>query len=123
LQGVPGALARNQHSSVLNYWTTAQDPTNIPRPETQSYLQASLVGSSDLAITNASFVRLKNLSLAYTFPNQWINRMHLTQLRCYLQGQNLLTFTKYDKGLDPETMYAEGLPPLRTITAGLQLTF
>lgn len=123
LQGIPGALPRNQHTSVLNYWTQPNDPTSVAKPETQFYQETSLVGSSDLAITNASFMRLKNLSLAYMFPNHWINRMHLTQLRCYLQGQNLLTFTNYDKGLDPETMNAEGLPPLRTFTAGLQLTF
>jgi len=72
---------------------------------------------SDAALTDASFVRLKNLSLSYTVPTQrdW-------SCRLYVQAQNLLTFTRY-KGLDPENFSGVNLPPLRVMTLGTQLTF
>jgi hypothetical protein len=75
--------------------------------------------SSDHIVSDASFVRLKNLALSYTIPSQLQRKAHLKNARVYLQAQNLLTITKY-KGLDPETQ-GKSLPPLRIITAGLQL--
>jgi len=66
---------------------------------------------------------LKNVSLSYSFSDALKHSLNIHQnVRVYLQGQNLLTFTKY-KGFDPENASAYGaLPPLRIITAGLQVT-
>lgn len=71
------------------------------------------------AVTDASFVRLKNVAISYTLP---YNYTKFAQIRLQLQGQNLLTFTKY-KGIDPEFKSIGYLPPLRVISAGMQLTF
>ncbi|HRN99488.1 MAG TPA: TonB-dependent receptor, partial [Flavobacterium sp.] len=71
---------------------------------------------SDAAITVASFARLKSLSLSYAIPAKSITA------KVYLQGQNLLTFTKY-KGADPENQSIYSLPPLRQLTLGIQLSF
>jgi TonB-linked SusC/RagA family outer membrane protein len=76
---------------------------------------------SDAAIEDASFVRLKNVSLAYHLPQEWIKRLRLSSAQVYLHGQNLLTFTKY-KGQDPETL-SNSLPPLKMLIAGIQVTF
>jgi TonB-linked SusC/RagA family outer membrane protein len=76
--------------------------------------------SSDLSFTDASFIRLKNLSLSYDIPVKWQETLKLEKLRIYLRGQNLWTITKY-KGLDPETG-SSGLPPLRVLTFGFQVT-
>lgn len=76
---------------------------------------------SNAVITDASFIRLKNVSASYQIPLDEGTRKYLQSVRLSLQGQNLVTFTKY-KGLDPETQ-GLALPPLRTITLGTQFTF
>lgn len=81
----------------------------------------SYMASSDHAYSSASFVRLKNLSLSYQFPDALKKRMHFTNLRVYIQGQNLLTFTKYLGG-DPETQSLAGIPPLKVLTGGIQIS-
>ncbi|OXA73010.1 SusC/RagA family protein [Flavobacterium aquidurense] len=77
-----------------------------------------LYNRSDASITDASYIRLKNISLSYQLP------LNLNAIQCKitLQSQNTLTFTKYKDG-DPEFTSAGYLPPLRVITAGVQLTF
>jgi hypothetical protein len=77
--------------------------------------------SSDASFQDASFIRLKNVSLAYSFPYQLIRRVKMNSLQVYVHAQNLLTFTGY-KGVDPETM-SINLPPLRMLIAGIKATF
>lgn len=81
----------------------------------------SYVQQSDFYYTNTSYIRLSNVSISYSFPNKWIRKMHLSNCRIYMQGQNLLTITSY-KGMDPETQSLTTLPPLRVVTAGIQFT-
>lgn len=83
--------------------------------ETQQYFTGS-----NFAYTDASFVRLKNVSLAYNIPLPLRKRMNINNCRVFVQGQNLLTITGY-KGLDPESQSTSILPPLTTVTAGIQL--
>lgn len=73
---------------------------------------------SDATLTDASFVRLKNISVSYKLP------LILKETNCtiMLQAQNLLTFTKYKDG-DPEFVTYGYLPPLKIISAAVQLTF
>jgi len=75
---------------------------------------------SDATISDASYVRLKNLSISYQLSPQRLQKTHMSNVRIYIQCQNLFVITKY-KGLDPETQ-GLSLPPLRTITGGLQFT-
>jgi len=74
---------------------------------------------SNAPIVDASFIRLKNIALSYDVPLQTIKGVHC---KLSLLGQNLLLFTPY-KGGDPEFKYTGYLPPLKIITAGIQLTF
>ena len=76
---------------------------------------------SDAAFGDASFIRLKNVSLAYNVPAKLLKRMKLDAFQLYMHGQNLLTITHY-KGLDPETQ-AFNLPPLKMLIAGIRVTF
>ncbi len=73
---------------------------------------------SNAAVSDASFIRLRNVSLNYKVPT--IDRG--LDINVYLQGQNLLTFTKYT-GPDPEQPSNTRLPQLRQISLGLQLGF
>lgn len=70
---------------------------------------------------NGSFVRLKDISLSYTFPNQIIQKAKLTNLKIYVTARNLATFTKY-QGLDPELDNQFGLPLQKEFLFGLTLT-
>jgi TonB-linked SusC/RagA family outer membrane protein len=75
---------------------------------------------SDAAYTDASYIRLKNVSFSYTFPEKWLKHVKIDQARVFFQAQNLLTITKY-KGPDPE---GQGLvAPLRVMTFGTALSF
>jgi hypothetical protein len=123
LNNFPGFNNQNQPAVVLGRWQAAGDKTNIQQFTStfgtagNAYANLQL---SDAAIADASFVRLKNLSLSYEMPSAWKQKMRLKNVKIFVQGQNLLTFTKY-VGLDPETQ-GLNLPPLRIITLGLQAT-
>lgn len=75
--------------------------------------------ASDAAVVDASYIKLKNISLSYDLP---LKQMKNLKCRIFVQGQNLLTFTKY-KGTDPEFKFAGQLPPLRVFSSGIQLSF
>jgi hypothetical protein len=77
---------------------------------------------SSAVLTNASFVRLKNLALYYSLPEKLSKKMKFESCRFYLQSQNLLTITKY-VGADPENQSLQALPPLRVFTIGINMNF
>ena len=119
---VPGSM-NNQPEEVLNVWTP-ENPSGVYMPYTSGSngSKNALHGyfqNSDASVSDASFIRLKNLSLGYSFvpKDAWIREVKL-----YLQGQNLLTFSRYF-GVDPEFTQQGYLPPLRTYSLGFQLQF
>jgi TonB-linked SusC/RagA family outer membrane protein len=114
--------AFNQPSVVMNRWTTPGDVTDIQKFGTAEGVDAYInLQNSDRALTDASYIRLKNVQVSYQLPVKWISKAKIKNANLYVQGQNLLTFTKYI-GLDPESQ-SLSLPPLRTITVGLQMSF
>ncbi len=123
LFGLTGSAVRAQHVNALNRWQQPGDETIVARAGVTNYLQATLYPNSDQTVTDASFIRLKNVALSFSLPAQLASRAHMRVTRFYVQGQNLLTFTAYNTGLDPETRSSDSLPPLQTLTLGLQLTF
>ena len=74
---------------------------------------------SDATLTDASFIRLRSISLNYNIPKKLTSNM---DLNVYIQGQNLFTITNY-KYRDPEQVSNSRLPQLRQITLGINLTF
>lgn len=116
-------LMVNQPSAYANSWTQAGDIAPYQMYTTganQEAMQASeYFGASDAAVSDASYIRLKNISLSYDFPKAWLSG---AGCRLYVQGQNLLTITSF-KGADPEFVQGGTLPPLRVLSAGMQLTF
>ncbi len=110
-KSMPG-LSVNQSVDVLSEGQPFSAGFN-----TQATNAYTFYRNSNAAFDDASFIRLKNISLNYTVPTSsgWVCKL-------YLQGQNLLTFTKY-KGLDPENYSGVRIPPLRVLTLGTQLTF
>lgn len=118
----PGTMI-NQPSEVVHHWQSAGDSgpyqlyTSGANDATVEAFDHYI--SSDAAISDASYIRLKNISLTYDVPQRWTKSM---QCRLSLQGQNVLTITPY-RGADPEFRNLGFLPPLRVFTAGLQLNF
>lgn len=121
LNGMPGTMV-NQPTAVLNHWQQAGDTSGFQQYTTgvnsvavDAFYKYS---DSDAAISDASYIRLKNLSLSYNLPEKWLSGM---KCRLFVEGQNLLTITHYN-GADPEFKNTGFLPPLKIVTAGLQFT-
>jgi TonB-linked SusC/RagA family outer membrane protein len=111
--------AFNQPVDVLNRWQKPGDITNIPKFSLQNYLFD--IQGSTFGYTDASFIRLKNVSFSYNLPSRWLSKVNIQHCRLFIQGQNLLTITKYI-GLDPENHSLTSLPPLRIVSTGLKIT-
>lgn len=79
---------------------------------------------SDGVVGDASFIRLKNISLSWNLPETIHKRLNLESLKVYVNAQNLWTITKY-KGLDPESSLTGvgvlRLPPLKMLVAGISI--
>ncbi len=119
----PGGTATNQLTNVLDRWKKAGDISTIQKYNTDFSLfnQWTSATQSDKAYGDASYIRLKNLSFSYQLPMKWINKVHIQELRIYAHAQNLLTFTNF-KGADPESRNFYGIPPLKVLTIGLNVT-
>jgi len=120
----PGSYGSNQPVLVLDRWTKSGDQTTYQRFNQDGAADDAYnkFVSSNAIIVDASFIRLKNLMAAYTLPLDWTRHLSMQRIRLYIQAQNLFTFTKY-KSVDPELASGAGLPPLRTMTTGIQFTF
>jgi TonB-linked SusC/RagA family outer membrane protein len=117
--GVFSAGTSNQPVTVLNRWQKPGDNAHIPPYSTSTYSNTVLLTDAWYSF-DASFVRLKNLSLSWQLPAMWLQKARLQNAKMYFQGQNLATITNYT-GLDPETMSISTLPPLQLWTVGLQM--
>ncbi len=116
--GAPGSFNNNEPIEVLNRWMAPGQSTNIQKYTTSNDSYGQYIQSNAI-ISDASFIRIKTISLSYRLPAKFLTHVFVKNARIYLQGQDLFTFTGY-KGLDPETQ-SLSLPPLRMITAGIQI--
>jgi TonB-linked SusC/RagA family outer membrane protein len=121
--GFTGASAE-----LLDRWTPNHTNTSVHRAE-----ETPAVVISDRYIEDASFVRLKTVSLGYTFPKKQLASLHLKSLRLYISAQNLITLTHY-KGYDPEVSVngqssvtsgndTSAYPSSKSILAGINISF
>lgn len=101
------------------------DPrTNINSENTRLTIggTAQTETSSQLWLHNGNYLKLKNLTIGYTFPTKWMQKLYVKNLRIYATGENLLTITKF-KGLDPEMVAGNGYLPIRQYAFGINVTF
>ena len=103
-----------------NWWT----PDNATNDFYMNALNAEkMAGISAPIYENASFVRVKDISLSYDFSRNFLDKSKLDKLRLYVVGRNLFTFTKWS-GSDPELNHGRGINPLqREIVFGLTVNF
>lgn len=125
LTSVPGTFT-NQPSFILSRWQKPGDVSEFQRftasTTSDAYKSYNNYLMSSVSLTNASFVRLRNLSISYQLPSRIISRIRAQNLSIHFRGQNLFTITKY-KGADPETQNLRTLPLIKIYTLGLNLTF
>jgi hypothetical protein len=120
----------NRPSTALNRWTGPGTSNSEPRVNLNDPNQNARV--SDRFVEDGSYLRLKNVQLAYNLSKPWLKKMHFDKVKVYIAGQNIVTFTKYS-GLDPEIGNIGGsleigidrgfYPQARTVTGGVSLTF
>jgi TonB-linked SusC/RagA family outer membrane protein len=109
-------------SNLVNAWTPTNTNTNVPS------LSAANLGSDDLSdrfLSDASYVRLRNLQIGYRVPKKFLERTFISDLSFTLQGENLVNFTKW-RGYDPESPRIEDLyqyPTARIYTFGVDVKF
>ena len=138
------AMGYSNYRSGLNYWTPGNTNTSTPRlgvsystgqpgdPQVDRGIVSNARGNSDRWIESGSYLRIRNVELAYLLPRSLLSRIHLNESRIYISGQNLATFTKY-KGLDPDVVGANvnlqpgvdvgNYPSSRIISVGLNIGF
>lgn len=109
---------------VEGSWRPDHTDAEYPRLSTQTSSNNAI--ASDFWKRDASYLRLKNVQLGFTFPSRIVNAMHLSRMRAYVSGSNLFTLSKLSKlGLDPEVPSVQNgyYPQQRVISAGLDITF
>ena len=99
------------------YWTPENPSTTVWRPHAVSY--SDYRGTSDLQ--DASYVRLRNVTLAYDLPDSWVKKIHLSRVRVFVTGDNLVTLTNF-LSYSPEGS-VDDYPETRNYTFGLNINF
>lgn len=85
------------------------------------YIAGYMYARSSATISNAAYARLKNVSLSYTLPADWVKRAKMSNCIVFARAQNLFTVTNFN-GYDPESA-ASNIPPFRTIVFGGKFSF
>ncbi len=126
VQGGPPTL-----DFVKNMWTPTNHTNKYPAMFAGGYLPVTGTNSTYFLL-DASYMRLKNLAIGYNIPKSFSRKIGSKDIRIYVSGDNLLTFTKYPEG-DPERVlaankdYANGrtstYPQLRIYTFGINVKF
>lgn len=119
----------NYRGEWLNRWTGPGTSDHYPRVTFVDNNQ-NMKTVSDFFVHDASFVRLRNITLGYTLPKNFTDYMKISSVRFYVSAENLLTFTKYD-GYDPEIgggVFSNGIdhgiyPQARTVLGGVNIIF
>lgn len=106
-----------------NYWTPEHTDARFPRPVKYDLRN---VATSDRLVLNGSYLRLKNVQLAYNIPAPITQKIHLNKIRIYVSATNLFTISKLNEwNLDPEAPSGRAVyyPQTALYTAGLNLQF
>jgi len=93
----------NQAIDAFNYWQQPGDTNMHPSPIYQSEI---LAVNSDRFLEKGDYIRLRNITFSYDFPDKYLDKVPITRLKVYVQGQNLLTFTDFYG--DPEVGISSG---------------
>ena len=103
------------------YWVAKNPDAALFRVYGQMANSGSNTRTSTKYLQNAAYMRIKNVTLSYTFPKELVNKWSLNALKLFVSAENLGTFTSLPKGYDPESL-SWGYPFYRTVSFGLNVT-
>ncbi|MDR1982107.1 MAG: TonB-dependent receptor [Tannerellaceae bacterium] len=105
---------------ALDYWTEENRDAYFPTPNWDNWGNRQ---TSDRYLQDASYLRLKNVTLGYTIAPSKIKKLHISRIRVYLVSENPIMFTKMIKSFDPETMDNLTYPISKKYSIGFNITF
>ncbi len=123
-------MGQNWHKDILKAWTPENTNTDVPRISTGSDDVSSQRMSSRFLVSS-DYLSINNITLGYTLPKQWTQKLGISKLRLYVTGDNLAVLS-CRKGFDPRQFLGLGsstgsgnftYSALRTITGGITLNF
>lgn len=127
------AQGQAMHKDLLDAWSADNTGSDIPRL-VYGDTDASSQSAADRWLTSSNYLTLNNLTVGYTFPKQWMNKLQVRSLRIFFAGENLFLLTAR-KGLDPRYttgvgsfttgagMATSSYASMRSLTAGLTVKF
>ena len=111
-----GDLHGTRNGIKVDYWTLENPSTTAPRPR-----DGTIDYFSSLSYQDASYLRLRTLTVGYTFPKRWMEKAHISKFRIYFTASNVFTATRY-LSYSPENN-AGGYPEPRTFVGGINISF
>ncbi|NII27494.1 SusC/RagA family TonB-linked outer membrane protein [Pseudoflavitalea sp. X16] len=111
----------NMPKEVMKRWQKPGDITSIAKFSATGGQSYNDFRGSDGIFTDASFIRLSNVSIAYSLEDKVSKKIGLNSFSFFFQGQNIFVITNY-KGVDPETQNFGMMPPLKTVVAGIKFS-
>lgn len=119
-----GGMPSSTNMEASKAWKKPGDENNtvVPKWNSDAY---SLGGKSNKNILPADFIRLRDIIFSYTFPQNTLKRLGISELTINLTGKNLFLWTKNKYGIDPETqgLGYRNFPTAKSFSAGLNVTF
>ena len=123
-RGAPGIQVNQPALLLANAWHKPGDKTSMEQftqdPNSAAYQAVNYFYLSSGSYSDASYIRVKTVSLSYNFSDSYLKKMKIQSCRLFINTQNLFTITSYTG--DPETQNLYGIPPLKTVVAGLSFT-
>ena len=125
LMDSPGnSIGSNFHKDLLQAWTPDNPNSEIPRFQ---YLDQNISGTSDRFLTDASYLNVQNAQIGYTLPQRFTQKFNVSRVRFYAACDNIWYWSRR-QGLDPRQSLTGATSdtmnsPVRTISAGMNITF
>ncbi|MBK5214622.1 MAG: TonB-dependent receptor [Flavobacteriaceae bacterium] len=110
------SVTDNQAVSAFNYWQQPGDTGVLPDPRTTLNNENNI--NSDRFLEKGDYIRMRNVTLSYTLPRQYMDKLPFTSFRIYVQGQNLLTFTDFYGDPEVGLSSAESISFAQTVAPG-----
>jgi TonB-linked SusC/RagA family outer membrane protein len=119
----PSYYTDNLHTDRIREWRNPGDQTDIPG---FNYGILGTANNTTWMVDNGDFFRLRNVTLGYTVPKRWLNKLKLSSLRLFAQGQNIWTHTKvrsFDPEITGQSLTGAFYPALVQGTFGVSVSF
>ena len=111
----------SQDASSPDYYVAANPGAKLPRIYGNVGNGGYNRNTNTKMLQSAAYMRVKNITLSYTFPKNLLQKVFISNLRAYVSAENPFTFTSLPDGVDPETL-SWSYPMYRTISFGLNIT-